>query len=154
MRSPYATLAALVAASLFEVAPPRPAPATRAQDVKVVATLVASGGGRLQGTLTLTKGRREGETRARVEILNGPSNAQLGWIIRKGQCGERGAEVGPLAAYRPLQTRGDGSVELSVNLPIAMPSGDAYHVDILLERGSDTVIACGGLSEDTVKKDG
>jgi hypothetical protein len=123
----------------------------RAQDVQVVATLVASGGGRLQGTLTLTKGRKDGETRAKVEILNGPASAQLGWIIRKGQCGERGAELGPIAAYRPLQTRGDGSTTLAVNLPIALPSGDAYHVDILQERGSDVVIACGGLSEDSAK---
>jgi hypothetical protein len=140
-------LAALLAAALV-------LPASPTQDARVVATLVAAGGGRLQGTLTLTKGRRDNESRARLQIVNAPANAQLGWVIRKGQCGERGAELGPLAAYRPLQTRGDGSVELSVSLPIALPSGDAYHVDILLERGSDTVIACGGLSEDTVKKDG
>ncbi|GLC27128.1 hypothetical protein [Roseisolibacter agri] len=143
------SLAMLAAAALASATRPAPHASPRAQDVKVVATLVASSGGRLQGTLTLTKGRKDGETRARVEILNGPANAQLGWIIRKGQCGERGAELGPIAAYRPLQTRGDGSMTLAVNLPIALPSGDAYHVDILQERGSDVVIACGGLSEDS-----
>jgi hypothetical protein len=144
-------LALLAAAALVPATRSAPAPLAQGQDVKVVATLVAAGGGRLQGTLTLTKGRRADETRARVEILNGPSNAQLGWIIRKGQCGERGTELGPIAAYRPLQTRGDGSMSLAVNLPIALPSGDAYHVDILQERGSDVVIACGGLSEDSGK---
>ena len=125
-----------------------------AQDVRVVAAFVPNGNARLRGTLTLSKGRRDNESRARVEVVNAPPNAQLGWVIRKGLCGERGPEVGPLAAYRPIQVRGDGTAELSANLPIPLPSKDAYHVDVLEERGSDVVLACGGLAEDTLKKDG
>jgi hypothetical protein len=120
-----------------------------AQDPKIIATLVpTSAGGRLQGTLSLQRGRKDGESRARVTLVSAPANAQLGWVVRLGQCGENGAELGPLAAYRPLMTRGDGSVELAVNLPFALPRANAYHVDILRERGSSDVIACGGLSEE------
>jgi hypothetical protein len=118
---------------------------------KLVATLVPGGAGRLQGTLTLEKGRKDNESRARVTLLNAPASAQLGWVIRKGACGENLGELGSIAAYRPLQTRGDGSVELAVYLPMALPSSGAYHIDILQERGSDVVLACGGISEDTPK---
>jgi hypothetical protein len=118
---------------------------------RIVATLVPNGSYRIQGTLSLEKGRKDGETRARVALLNAPANAQLGWTIRKGQCGENGTEMGSVAAYRALPTRSDGSVELTANLPMALPTGDAYHVDILEERGSSTILACGGLAEDTGK---
>jgi len=114
---------------------------------RIVATVVPNGTYRVQGTLTLEKGRKDGESRARVALLTAPADAQLGWVIRKGQCGERGDDVGPRAAYRPLQTRGDGSVELAVYLPIALPRGGAFHVDILQDRTSDVVLACGGLAE-------
>ena len=113
---------------------------------RLVATLNAAGG-RLSGTVTLTPAARANQTRAAVSILNGPGNAELGWQIRQGQCGERGPELGAAAAYRVIQTRGDGSGEVTVTLPIAMPSNNAYHVNILASRTSDTVLACGGLSE-------
>lgn len=132
----------LAAATLVGAAQPAP---------KIVATLIPNGTYRMQGTLRMEKGRRDNESRARIALLNGPPNAQLGWVIRKGACGESGAEMGSIAAYRAIQTRGDGSVEMSVNLPMTLPTDGAYHVDILQERGSTTILACGGFAEDTEK---
>ena len=61
-----------------------------------------------------------------MTIRNGPGDSELGWQIRQGQCGERGPQVGPQAAYQAIRTRGDGSGEITVTLPIALPSGNAY----------------------------
>ena len=111
---------------------------------RLVATLM---GGSVSGSVQLTPGARTGQTRAQVTIRNGPPNAELGWQIRQGQCGERGPELGTQVAYRAITTRGDGSGELTVTLPFSVPTGNAYHVNILRSRTSDALVVCGGLSE-------
>lgn len=126
------------------VGAPPPAAATN-----VVANLQPRTGGRTRATLTLSPGRRQHEVRARISVIDATPDAQLGWLIRQGQCGEQGPEYGPVAAYRPLMVRGDGTAELAVYLPIAMPRNNAFQALLLAERGSSTVLACGGLSEES-----
>jgi hypothetical protein len=127
------------------------APSARSAD-SVFAMLAPPTGRRTRGTLTLTPGRRAGEIRARLTLTDAPPEPpQLGWVIRQGQCGEPGPEVGPVASYRPIQPRGDGTAELRVYLPMPFPSGNTYHIDVLRERGSNEVLACGVLTQDTGK---
>ena len=144
-------IAALVGAAARPATPLAPAASSPAQGNPVVATLVPTLGARARGLVTLSPGRRANEVRAKITVTEVPGNAQLGWVIRQGACGENGPELGPLAAYRPIQTRSDGTAELAVYLPIAMPSADAYHVDLLRERGGADVLACGGLTQDDGK---
>ena len=114
----------------------------------VVANLQPRAGGRARATLTLSPGRRPNEVRARISVVEAAPNGQLGWLIRQGQCGEMGPEYGPIAAYRPIMVRSDGTAELSVNLPIAMPRRDAYQALLLSEPRDGSVLACGGLAEE------
>jgi hypothetical protein len=109
------------------------------------ASLIATLAGR--GTVTLTPGARANQTRATVSIRNAPPNAELGWRIIQGQCGERGPELGPQAAYRTIMTRGDGSGEVTATLPFPMPSNNSYHVNVYSSRQNEVIIGCGGLSE-------
>jgi hypothetical protein len=147
-------VAPLVGAPLLATALPtlhtERAPVARQQADSVVAMLAPTTGRRTRGTLALVPGRRSGEIRARLTLTDAPSEPpQLGWVIRQGQCGEQGPEVGPVAAYRPIQPRGDGTAELRAYLPFPFPSGNTYHVDLLRERGSTEVLACGVLTQDT-----
>jgi hypothetical protein len=113
--------------------------------MRLAATLAATGGS-LRGTVTLTPAARANQTRAAVTVASGPADTELGWQIRQGPCGERGTELGPASAYPAIQTRGDGAGEVSVTLPVPLPSGGAYHVDILASRTGDAVLACGALN--------
>lgn len=115
----------------------------------LVATLTPMNS-RLTGTVRLVAADRPGQVRARISLRNANIGAEHPWVIRRGLCGEAGTEIlGPQAAYQTVRARGDGSGDLTVTLPIAMPEGPHSVYVLLSTADRERVIACGNLSAAT-----
>jgi len=68
-------------------------------------------------------------------------------VIRSGQCGERGEELGTPVTYRLIETKGDGMARVSTMVRLTIPEGRTHHVDILAAPSQrDLVVSCGVLN--------
>jgi hypothetical protein len=115
----------------------------------LVATLAPTNasGNRIVGTVRLSPSNKPGELRALVEIRGGNFQNRFPWIVRTGQCGERGEDVGTPAGYRNIETSADGTARLNSTVKITLAEGTTYHVDILASPTErDHVVSCGVLS--------
>lgn len=122
------------------------------QGASLVATLVPNNaaGNRLVGTVRLTPTKKPGEFRAVIDIRGGNFQNRFPWMIRTGQCGEGGEDVGTPVDYRMIETRADGTARLNSTVKITLPEGRTYHVDILAgPTDRETIVSCGVLSAST-----
>ncbi len=135
------------AAACASSSTPGPDPAAVGADsgVRLVTTLNAVNS-RVFGTAEVSP---TGADRSRVviSIRGAPLNAELPWEIRAGQCGEGGPALGLEAVYRVISARSDGTGELSVTVPMTVPSAPVHSVNVLASRADrDRVVSCGVLS--------
>jgi hypothetical protein len=115
----------------------------------LVATLnpMNASGNRVSGTVRLSPTDRAGELRAEIDIRGGGYQSQFPWVVRKGQCGERGEDLGTPVNYRLIETKADGMGRLNAVVRLTIPEGQTHHVAVLAsptQRG--LVISCGVLS--------
>ena len=115
----------------------------------LVATLnpMNASGNRISGSVRLSPTEQPGELRAEIEIRGGNYQNQFPWVVRRGQCGERGEDLGTPVNYRLIETKADGMARLNTTLRLTIPDGQTHHVDILAgptQRG--LVVSCGVLN--------
>jgi len=104
-------------------------------------------GNRISGSVRLSPAERPGELRAEIDIRGGGYQNQFPWIVRRGQCGERGEDLGTPVNYGLIETKGDGMGRLNTTVRITIPEGQTHHVDILASPAQrDLVVSCGVLS--------
>jgi hypothetical protein len=115
----------------------------------LVTTLVPTNasGNRIVGTVRLTSTDKPGEWRARIEIRGGNFQNRFPWMVRVGQCGEKGEDVGTPVNYRNIETSADGTARLTAPVKITIPEGVTHHVDIMASpTDRETIVSCGVLS--------
>ena len=115
----------------------------------LVATLnpTNASGNRISGTVRLSPTNKEGELRAEIDIRGGNYQNKFPWVVRSGQCGERGEELGSPVNYRLIETKADGMARLNTTVRLTIPEGRTFHVDILAgPTQRDLVVSCGVLS--------
>ena len=115
----------------------------------LVATLnpTNASGNRISGSVRLSPTDRPGELRAEIDLRGGGYQNQFPWIVRRGQCGERGEDIGTPVNYRMIETKGDGMGRLNAVVRVTIPEGQTYRVDILASPTQrDLIVSCGVLS--------
>ena len=104
-------------------------------------------GNRIAGSVRLSPTDRPGELRAEIDLRGGGYQNQFPWIVRRGQCGERGEDIGTPVNYRLIETKGDGMARLTTTVRVVIPEGQTHHVDILASPTQrDVVVSCGVLN--------
>ncbi len=71
----------------------------------------------------------------------------LAWSILPGNCGTGALPILATANFPEINVGGGGRGQVSASLPVALPTGGTYHLDIYRDRrqGPDALVACGNL---------
>jgi hypothetical protein len=120
----------------------------RAADT-LVATMIPTNasGNRIAGRIRLMPSDRIDELIADIDLRGGGYQNKYSWVVRAGQCGEQGQDLGTSMSYRLIETRGDGMAQMKIPVRIAIPEGRTHHVAIFSSPTSrNLVVSCGVLS--------
>ena len=116
----------------------------------LVATLnpaTGPGGNQISGRVRLSPTGKPGELRAEIDLRGGNYQNQFPWVVRSGQCGEPGEDIGTPVNYRLIETKGDGMARISTTVKLTIPEGRTHHVDILAGPSQRAlVVSCGVLN--------
>lgn len=86
-------------------------------------------------------------TRAFVQIENAVPGGEHPWHVHLGQCGNDRGILGPADAYDPLRVGGNGRAESSAELPLPVPVGGQYFINVHASRNNmGTIVACGNMA--------
>ena len=86
-------------------------------------------------------------TRAFVQIENAVPGGEHPWHVHLGQCGNDRGILGPAEAYDPLRVGGNGRAESRAELPLPVPVGGQYFINVHASRNNmGTIVACGNLA--------
>ncbi len=71
----------------------------------------------------------------------------LSWAILPGSCGTPALPVIPMSNFPEMNVGGGGRAQVTASLPIVLPEGGTYHIDVYRDRrgGTDALIACGNM---------
>lgn len=103
-------------------------------------------GNRITGRILLVPTDRAGELTAEIDLRGGAYQNKHPWVVRAGQCGDVGHDVGTTMSYRLIETRGDGMAQMKVPVRITLPAR-THHIAIFPDATNrSTVVSCGVLS--------
>jgi hypothetical protein len=128
---------------------PGPPAASADAATPLVATLTPTNasGNRIAGRIRLAPTGNANEYRAEIDLRGGGYQNKFPWVVRTGQCGERGLELGNPTDYRLIETGGDGMARFNTTLRLAIPEGQTHHVAVLASpTNRGLVVSCGVLS--------
>ena len=116
-------------------------------------------GGRIMGQgswATITGTSRalvnEGRTQLTVTIENAPAGASFAWVVREGNCGERGEVVGASSSYASLSVDSQGKAGATADIAARLDEAKDYVVELYAPQtdpatGRAAVAACGDLDD-------
>lgn len=103
----------------------------------------------ISGSASMVAGARSGSTRVVLELTGAAPGGLHPWEVRRGRCGADEGLLGPSTAYTPVRVHHDGNASAATTLPVQVPTGGSYFVNVLASTADGQVIACGNLAPPT-----
>ena len=102
----------------------------------------------LSGSAVVSPASNPNQSVAVVSVRGASPGSHLPWHIHRGRCATGGGPVvGPPLGYEPLAPRADHTASRSATLPLTLPPGDHYYVDVHPSPDQTGVaMACGDLT--------
>jgi hypothetical protein len=101
----------------------------------------------LSGSAVVSPASNPDQSVAVVSVRGAAPGAHLPWHIHRGRCATGGPMVGPALSYEPLAPLADRTASRSATLPLTLPPGEPYYVDIHPSPDQTGVaVACGDLA--------
>jgi hypothetical protein len=102
---------------------------------------------RSYGSVQWTRGDAATLSAVNLVFTYAGTERDLYWAIAAGSCGTAALPLIPLANFPALNVGGGGRSQVNAVLPIDLPSGGSYHVDVYRDRngGTEALVACGNL---------
>lgn len=102
---------------------------------------------RSYGSATWRPGAAPSLTNIELTFTYTGQERTLSWAILPGSCGTPALPVIPISNFPELNIGGGGRAQVTASLPLELPAGGSYHIDIYRDRrgGTDALIACGNL---------
>ena len=94
----------------------------------------------------------EGRTELTVTIQGAMPGQSYAWVVREGQCGERGEVVGSSSTYAALAVDSDGKAGATANIMARLDEAKDYVVELYSsnmdpQTNRPQVVACGDLDD-------
>ena len=102
---------------------------------------------RSYGSATWTVGETAVLSKADVVFTYAGQEKYLSWSILPGNCGTGSIPVLSTANFPEINIAGGGRGQVTASLPIELPTGGAYHIDIYRDRrqGTESLVGCGNM---------